>query len=373
MNGLCGMRVVVVGAGVIGSVLSFMLQDAGARVVLVDPAAPGDNASGVAAGMLAPAFEAVLDPAATAHLDLLLAARDAWRGFSGPLADFGGRLERCGALWVSDEASQAGMLERLEALNLAAETIGQAAAERASPGLHAPSGALHTSEDWRLEPTLMLRALHEGMRAMGGEVRAGAAHSLTARGVALADGTELGVDAVVLATGMPPVEIAARPPELQALQPIKGQIARLAGVGPLDGPILRAPGVYVTPARTGAVIGATMEEGIADRRVEPDAISRLIALARPMLPQLLDASPVGSAGVRASTPDGLPMAGPSSVPGVWLALGARRNGWLLAPLLAQGLVAQLSGGKPGRWATLFDPLRFRARLGQIESASRSAS
>ncbi len=104
-----------------------------------------------------------------------------------------------------------------------------------------------------------------------------------------------------------------------------------------------------------------MEEGIADRRVEPDAILRLMALATPMLPHLSASTASGSAGVRASTPDGLPMAGPSSIPGVWLALGARRNGWLLAPLLAQGLVAQLSGAEPGCWTTLFDPLRFSPR------------
>ena len=68
--------------------------------------------------------------------------------------------------------------------------------------------------------------------------------------------------------------------------------------------------------------------------------------------------PTGAAGVRSATPDGLPMVGPSSAPGVFLAMGARRNGWLLAPLMAQVLSDQLAGAAPAPWAGLFRPSRF---------------
>jgi glycine oxidase len=52
-------------------------------------------------------------------------------------------------------------------------------------------------------------------------------------------------------------------------------------------------------------------------------------------------------GVRASTPDGLPLVGWSATPGVMLAVGARRNGWLLAPLVADLVAAYLKGDNPG--------------------------
>ena len=68
-------RVLVAGAGALGSTLALVLQREGARVTLVDPAGVGDNASGVAAGMLAPAFEATLDPASEGHFGLLAQAR----------------------------------------------------------------------------------------------------------------------------------------------------------------------------------------------------------------------------------------------------------------------------------------------------------
>ena len=90
----------VAGAGAIGSAAAVMLARAGARVVLADPAPPGDNASGVAAGMLAPVFETLFDGAA-AHLDLLRRARDAWTALA---ASIGLGLERAGAMAVGTRA-----------------------------------------------------------------------------------------------------------------------------------------------------------------------------------------------------------------------------------------------------------------------------
>ncbi|MBJ7413414.1 MAG: D-amino-acid oxidase, partial [Phenylobacterium sp.] len=66
-----------------------------------------------------------------------------------------------------------------------------------------------------------------------------------------------------------------------------------------------------------------------------------------------------AAGVRAATPDGLPMGGPGRAPGVMLAVGPRRNGWLLAPLVAQTIAACVTGRDPGSFAARLDPARFR--------------
>jgi glycine oxidase len=56
----------------------------------------------------------------------------------------------------------------------------------------------------------------------------------------------------------------------------------------------------------------------------------------------------------------LPLVGPSRTPGVLLAAGMRRNGWLLAPLVAAIVVAQLLGEPTPEAAALFDPGRFKA-------------
>ncbi len=41
-----------------------------------------------------------------------------------------------------------------------------------------------------------------------------------------------------------------------------------------------------------------------------------------------------------------------------LALGARRNGWLLAPLMAQIVADRLAGADAGPWAGALDARRF---------------
>jgi glycine oxidase len=64
------------------------------------------------------------------------------------------------------------------------------------------------------------------------------------------------------------------------------------------------------------------------------------------------------AGVRAATPDGLALVGRSAAPRVILATGARRNGWLLAPLIASAVAACVLGRDPGALAARLDPARF---------------
>ncbi len=352
---LSDLRVLVAGAGAVGSAMALTLRRQGATVVLIDPDLPEASASMVAAGMLAPALEAVLDPGAAEHFPLLKAARDLWPDFA---ADVAGELDRSGALWVGPEGSQAMIRDSLAALGAAAESLGSAAAEAMAEGLKAPAGAVHTPEDWRLDPRSMLIRLRQGLRDLGGERRTAALASFDGSVATLTSGERLAVDVAVLATGLAPVGLQAPPPELRWLEPIKGQILRLRGSGPQAGPSVRAEGIYVTPSPGGAVAGATMEPGRNDRHVDEAAVARLQALASSLFPALGTASATGSAGVRSATPDGLPMVGPSSLPGVFLALGARRNGWLLAPIMAQVLSDRLAGAPTGPWAELLEPSRF---------------
>jgi glycine oxidase len=101
-----------------------------------------------------------------------------------------------------------------------------------------------------------------------------------------------------------------------------------------------------------------MEPGRADRQVTDAAAAALRRLAARLVPALEGAAFTGEAGVRAATPDGLPLVGPSALPGVFLATGARRNGWLLAPLVAELSASYLAGRDPGPHAGLMVARRF---------------
>jgi glycine oxidase len=105
-----------------------------------------------------------------------------------------------------------------------------------------------------------------------------------------------------------------------------------------------------------------MQPGRNDLKIEPDIVDRLHAAGAALYPSLAQIRPSARAGVRAATPDGMPLVGLSrSEPGVLLALGARRNGWLLAPAMADVVGARLRALPAGVFGEAFDPDRFVSR------------
>ena len=359
MNDLNGLRVVVAGAGAVGSVTALTLLRCGAEVVLADAARLADNASGVAAGMLAPAFEALLDPAAHDHFPLLAVARDFWPELAMSLPSGADLIDRAGALYLApDEADLQRRAERMAAFDSAGEILTATQAAALSPGLNPAGPALFSALDWRLEPLSALGALQDAFVGEGGRLANQALTGWSASQAQLSSGEICRADVLVLATGaaaLASVQVA----ELGLLTPIKGQILRFKGSAPLGGPSVRAPGVYVAPSRDGAVVGASMQPGRDDLEIEPEIVDRLHAAGAALYPSLAQIRPSARAGVRAATPDGMPLVGFSrTAPGVLLASGARRNGWLLAPAMADVVVARLRALPAGAFGEAFDPDRF---------------
>lgn len=336
-------KVIVAGAGALGLATALALADAGCAVTVCDPAPEAANASGVAAGMLAPVFEAVFDRHGPADLALLLAARNLWPGLA---ARAGVELDRSGAIAVGSEGWLTAIRAWMAGAGLHGAELGRTTLDNLAPGLSAAfQQGIMTREDWRLDPVAALAALRRAAAEAGVLFRAEAARD---RGDA---------DWLVAATG-PAKDLA---PELAHLVPIKGHIlrARLGDVGRLS---LRGEGVYAVPTADGLAVGATMEPGVADATVDPAQASPLLAAGAQLLPALAQAQVTLAAGVRAATPDGLPMVGASSEARVLVAAGARRNGWLLAPLVAQVIAACVTGRDPGPYAARLDPGRFERRV-----------
>lgn len=144
--------------------------------------------------------------------------------------------------------------------------------------------------------------------------------------------------------GLP--ETAAR---LMALiTPIRGQIGVVNER--LVDHVVRGPGAYVAPMGRGCVIGATMEVGQRSLRPDHERCAQMLNAAWAVLGQAPRPLEIEwRAGVRGATPDGLPMAGTVGQ-GLHLALGPRRNGWLLGPLVA-GVVADEVEGRSSKEPT----------------------
>lgn len=327
-----GAKIAVAGAGAFGLAVALRLARAGRSVTVFDPAPPGENASGVAAGMLAPISEALFDPVSRDHLSLMRRARDLWPDFA---RDLDISLSRAGVRIEGSDAWRAEVAQRLERLGVTAQ--------EAIP------------EDWRLEARPALMTLRAAAERAGAAFETGAVAAFEPGVLTLADGRREPFDVLVLATG-PGVREGRIAPETAALAPIKGQILRVTALGD-DPAVVRGEGVYLAPGEALAV-GATMEAGRDDLAPDASATVALRQAAKALRPALdLDAAKV-EVGVRATTPDGLPLVGWSRVPGVMLAVGARRNGWLFAPLVAAMVAAYLTGDNPGPEAAAFDARRF---------------
>jgi glycine oxidase len=337
---------------VLGLSVAAELAGRGARVTLVDPAPLGYNASGVSAGMLAPALESAFDEPARGRFPLLRGARDLWPAFAE--AHGLGHPERCGSLWLVEDPEAAAAALSSEGARL--ELFSAQEAVLRAPGAAAASGAVFTPEDWRLDPAGVLSGLARALQARGGEFVPASVIRAAPRALVLPERT-ITLDAVVLAAGFDSRRFSEAAPELAVLTPVKGERLRFPGAEPRRGPIVRSAAGYVVPSAAGPVVGATMEPGVDDRRTSRGAAAALQAAAGAMFPALAGQAAEQSAGVRAATPDGLPLAG-ASASGVWLATGARRNGWLLAPLIAQTIAELLAGGEPGPWAGALHPGRF---------------
>ena len=335
-------QVTIAGAGVLGLTCALALADAGCQVSVCDPAPPGQNASGVAAGMLAPAFEAVLDESARPHFDLLLYARDLW-----PLLAqrAGVILERTGSMAVGSDAWLGELAGRFTALGLHPTELPAAAVGDLAPELTDRfEHAFLVREDWRLEPLVALRALRHSAEAAG-----------VTFGQSAVSTPEAG-EFLVVATGASR-SLTGLVPELAGLSPIKGHILRFKVPWANPGVTVRAENAYAVPGEGLIRVGSTMEPGRADDTVDPAKTERLYTAAARLFPGLAEAQFEAFTGIRAATLDGLPLAGPSTAPGVFLAVGARRNGWLLAPLVAQAIAARITGKDLDRFALRLDPAR----------------
>ena len=327
--------ILVVGAGVLGLCTAAELVRRGHRVGVVDPG--GLNASAVAAGMIAPAMESAIDDLSPDHAALLRRGRDGWAEFAEMT---GVALARDLAEWRGGEIEA--LAARLAALGFEHEFDRKA-------------GRLTTREDWKVDPGLALAALGRGVRMIEG--RATALSRTGARWRLETTAGPVEADQIVLATGTaaPLDGLSGDAARLLALiSPIRGQIGLVRER--LTDHVVRGPGAYVAPMGEGCVIGATMEAGERSLTPDPERCAQMLAAAWAVLGQAPKPLKIEwSAGVRGATPDGLPMAGMVEA-GLHLALGPRRNGWLLGPLVA-GVVADEVEGRPSKEPALA-PRRF---------------
>ena len=372
--------VVVAGGGVIGTAIAWRAALAGLDVVLVDPDV-GDAASGVAAGMLAPASEALFGEGALLAVNLLAVQR--FPSFAAELEDATGHdvgLRREGTLAIAYDPGDLAALRRLtdfrRSAGLDAEELDSRACRRLEPFLtpDVHGGAVFAG-DWSVDNRRYVAALRVAMaaakvRISRGRVTQAQVAGGRVRGVGLADGTVIDSASVVVAAGCASGTVAGLPGPLRAaVRPVKGQLLRLrhpGGMPPVISHTIRATvrgaDVYLVPRADGEmIVGATSEERGPDRTVTAGAVHDLLHDAMSVLPvtsELILAETC--AGLRPGTPDNGPIVGGCGIDGLLLATGHYRNGILMSPVTADAIAAALTGHRPAAQWEPFTPQRFTA-------------
>lgn len=370
-------RVAVLGAGVVGLSCALRLKQGGAEVVVYERGADaGAGTSLKAAGMLGAAFENALERENPVLARFAEHAARIW-------ADFAAEIERLGdgdvefsrdgalvcAMGVEDEGRIEALAAACQARGLGVRWLKTDEARRIEPALTGSiRSAILLPEDRQVEPSKLVQRLKAGLQRIGVGLRFGRSIEqvqVASDGLLLPDGERF--DRVLLATGAgQPVRLFDRfganlPTGIGEIVPVKGQMLALAPVAGAPKHVIRTREVYVAPKERWILVGATVERGAADTRVDPEAIAALRARAGALVGGLADAPGVSSwAAIRPGTMDDAPMIGPTRIPGLHAALGCYRNGILFAPAVAELVAGQMLGEKTGAEARAFSPVRFDA-------------
>lgn len=374
------MRVVVIGAGIVGASCALAATRAGCEVVILDRDQVGSGTTSRGEGNVL-----VSDKPPGPELDLALASRRIWQGWADELGAAALEFEAKGGVVVATEPTALDPLRELaDSQRVAGVEVEQVDdPQRLEPHLaDGLPGAFFYPQDAQVQPVLAAAALVAEARRLGaayqpGAQVTGADHGPDGRiaGVLLADGTRLVVDAVVNAAGTWGGEVGALLGAQIPVLPRKGFILVTEPAPPLVAHKVYSAdyvanvaastegletSVVVEATRAGTIlIGASRERVGFDRSMNATTVARLAAQAVRLFPVLAQIQLMRVyRGFRPYCPDHLPVIGPDPrVPGVVHACGHEGAGIGLAPATGELVAAHLTGADPR--ATLgVDPVPF---------------
>jgi D-amino-acid dehydrogenase len=364
------MRIVVIGAGILGASTAFHAARAGAEVVIVDHAHAG-QATAAGAGIVCPWVGEAEDPA----FYRIAAAGGAY--YSELLPALAGQelgFARVGALCVGTNDNELDALEQIvrqrQATASAAGAITRltaAEARKLFPPLHPALGAVHIAGAARVDGRKLAAELLNAARSHGATLHKGLARLVTegnhVTGVALPTET-IAADMVVVAAGawaaalLEPIGLAL------AVAPQRGQIVHLGlpGQPTAAWPVVlpRSSHYLLSFEDARVVVGATREDDAGfDYRVTAAGQADVLHEALKVAPGLARATVLETRiGFRPIGPDARPLLG--LVPGyagLVIGNGLGPSGLTIGPFAGR-LLAELALGQPSAFEMApYCPLR----------------
>jgi len=366
--------VVVVGGGLIGLSIAWRLAKGGRSVTVIERDTVGAGASLAATGMLAPAAEH--EPGSDPLLPLALDSLSRWPGFRDALQAASGLdidYRREGTLVLAIGRDE---VERLRFRHDLQRRSGVTAEWLSGPAIRAREPLLRPSVsagilcplDHQVDPRLVMAALVRACEAAGvaivesTPVQALDREAGRVRGVRAGERT-VAADCVILTSGAWSGAAGLLPDHLALpVRPIKGQSLALkttARTGTLSHMVWTEQ-VHMAPKGDGhLIVGATVEDCGFRAGVTAGGLFALLEGARRVLPGIeeMEVEAVWS-GFRPTSDDDAPIID-TLEPGLVVATGHHRNGYLLAPATVDAVAGLMSTGSLPELARGFSLSRFR--------------
>ena len=371
---LMGERIVVLGGGIVGLSCAFELQTRGHEVTVLELKRCGGQASGAAAGMLAPYSENVEGPDDFFRLCLQsLRLYPEWQETVRQVSKLPFAYENSGSLYVaSHEADLMAMQGRIlwqREFGASAQLIDRVELLRREPQLSKEIiAALHIPEESHVYAPHYILALEQACRLAGVTLHENLDQLRIENWrnevlIRTADNRTFSGEKMIVCVGAWAQELESTFNIRIPIYPIRGQICAYESKGshPIHHMIFSSQGYLVAKDNGTIVCGASEDVAGFDVSTTDRGIERLRHWNRNIVPHLEGQIPFHRwAGLRPATQDGLPLIGPlQNARHVILAVGHYRNGILLSPVTAK-IVADLVDEKPGTAAYIeaFRPERF---------------
>ncbi|SDC10230.1 glycine oxidase ThiO [Shouchella lonarensis] len=355
------MNVIVLGGGVIGLASALALAEAGMKVTLLEKAQCGGQASGAAAGMLAPYSEIGEDPDDFFHLcQASLRLFPQWQAYVKECTGRDFAYTRSGSLYLVYHEADLLALSTRQAwqsmFGVKSTVLTQAEVCERVPSI-APDvvGALYYPEEAHIYAPDYVLALEGACRKKGVIIREElgfiALHDVRESGVSVKIGARevLHADRIVVATGAWTECFAEKLNLSLPIYPIRGQIcAYHANPLPTEHMLYTSQG-YLVPKMNGTMVsGASEDIAGFNTEITEKGITRLKRWNKKILPYLAAEEPFHTwAGLRPATQDGYPFIGPlENYPSIYMACGHYRNGILLSAITAKVITEQMQQKKP---------------------------
>ena len=355
----CFHDVLVVGAGLIGSSIAWLLSKGGCRVVLIDAGCFGGEASAAGAGMLAPGGE-YREPSLAARFAIeSLAMYPAFvrqlEKDSGLSIDY----RKCGAIDLAYDRERWRNLRRRADVQrrsgISAQLLCPSSLSVIVPGLNLGGlvGALHYPDDACVAPGDLLRALRavcelEGVKILENSL----VKSIDAecdRVVVRLPKRRITGRNLVLAAGAwssrIPLSSSGAVTHIPESFPVKGHLVGYHLPPGSLRPILRNGHHYVVQRKSGFTIAGSSEEQCGfNRSIDPDQIIAIRNAAGSFYSPLSTLEPIREwIGFRPGSEHQGPTIKRVSGTNVWLAYGHYRNGILLTPATAYLVAREILG------------------------------